>query len=95
MFTAHSLRSFKALSTQGIPSFSFTVDPVKSHGTGTPVSENHPKLRFIWFVSQDASISVKSIIRWVADTVGLVEKTLCELCVSSEAGGVGNFSLWN
>ncbi len=64
MFTAHSLRSFKAQSTQRTLSFSFTVERA--------VNENHPKLRFIWFVSQDAPISVKSIIRWIRDTVGLV-----------------------
>ncbi len=56
--------SFKAQSTQRIVSFSFTVERT--------VNENHPKLRFIWFVSQDASISVESIIRCVADTVRLL-----------------------
>jgi hypothetical protein len=71
MFTAHSLRSFKTLSAQRIFSSSFTVDPVKLHGTGTPVNEDHPKLRFTWFVSQDTTISIESMIRWVAKTVGL------------------------
>ena len=56
--------SFKAQSTQRTLSFSFTVERT--------VNENHPKLRFIWFVSQDAPISVKSIIGWIRDTVGLV-----------------------
>jgi len=60
--THPSLRdSFEAQSTQGIPRFSFTVE--------STVNENHSKLRFIWFVSQDTS---KSIIQWVPDTAGLV-----------------------
>jgi len=63
MFTAHSLRSFKTLSAQRILSFSFTVERT--------VNENHPKLRFIWFVSQNTTISIESMIRWVPETVGL------------------------
>ena len=55
MFTAHSLRSFKTQSTQRMVSFSFTVERT--------VNENHPKLRFIWFVSQNASLSIESMIR--------------------------------
>jgi hypothetical protein len=65
MFTAHSLRSFKAQSTQRTLSFSFIP---KAFG----INENHPKLRFIWFVSQDASISIESIIGWIPDTAGLL-----------------------
>ncbi len=64
IFTAHSLRSFKTRSAQRILSFSFTVERT--------VNENHPKLRFIWFVSQDTSPSIESMIRWVLDTVGLL-----------------------
>jgi len=56
--------SFKAQSTQRTLSFSFTVERT--------VNENHPKLRFIWFVSQDASISIESIIGWIPDTAGLL-----------------------
>ena len=63
--------SLKAQSTQRIVSFSFTVDRT--------VNENHPKLRFIWFVSQDASISIKPIIRWIRDTVGLVPEFCTEI----------------
>jgi len=57
--------SFKTQSTQGIASFSFIP---KAFG----INENHPKLHFIWFVSQDTSISLKSIIRWVPETVRLL-----------------------
>jgi hypothetical protein len=64
MFTAHSLRSFKTLSAQRIFSSSFTVERT--------VNEDHPKLRFTWFVSQNTTISIESMIRWVAKTVGLV-----------------------
>ena len=55
MFTAHSLRSLETLSAQRILSFSFTVERT--------VNENHPKLRFIWFVSQNTTISIESMIR--------------------------------
>jgi len=54
---------FETQSTQRMPNFSFTVERT--------VNENHPKLRFIWFVPQDASISTISVIRWVPDTVRL------------------------
>jgi hypothetical protein len=96
-FTTHSLRSFKTPSTQRILSLSFTVDPVKRHGTGTPVNENHPKLRFIWFVSQNASISIKSIIRWVPDTLGLVITLLGGLRFISFRPPLpcGMLALWN
>jgi len=63
MFTAHSLRSFKTLSAQRILGFSFTVERT--------VNENHPKLCFIWCVSQITTISTESMIRWVAETVAL------------------------
>ena len=63
MFTAHSLRSLETLSAQRILDFSFTVERT--------VNENHPKLRFIWFVSQNIFISIELMIRWVAQTVGL------------------------
>jgi len=55
MFTAHSLRSFETQSTQRMLSFSFTVERT--------VNENHPKLRFIWFISQNPSVSIQSMIR--------------------------------
>ena len=64
MFTAHSLRSFKTLSAQRNLSFSFTIERM--------VNENHPKLRFTWFLSQNTSISIESMILWVPDTLGLV-----------------------
>jgi len=32
------------------------------------INGNHPKLRFIWFVSHNAYISIKPMIRWVPDT---------------------------
>ena len=77
MFTAHSLRSLETLSAQRILSFSFTVDPrgivCAFHGAGRAVNENHPKLRFIWSVSQNTTISIESMIRWVPETVGLAE----------------------
>jgi len=79
MFTAHSLRLLETLSAQRILGFSFTVEtrpprlsPAERDdgGQGT-VNENHPKLRFIWFVSQNTTISIESMIRWVPETVGL------------------------
>ena len=42
-----------------------------STGGGRAVNENHPKLRFIWSVSQNTTISIESMIRWVPETVGL------------------------
>ena len=72
MFTAHSLSSLETLSDQRILSFSFTVEtrpprlsPAERDdgGQGT-VNENHPKLCFIWFVSQDTTTSIESMIRW-------------------------------
>ena len=65
------LNSFKTLSAQRISSSSFTVDPVKLHGTGTPVNKDHPKLRFTWFVSQDTTMSIESMIGWVAEMIAL------------------------
>ena len=70
------LNSFKTPSAQRILSFSFTVDPrgivcAFHGGGGRAVNENHPKLRFIWSVSQNTTISIESMIRWVPETVGL------------------------
>jgi hypothetical protein len=61
MFTAHSLRSFKTPSTQSTNNFSFTVERT--------VNENHPKLRFIWFIAQNDTILNESIIRWIPRSI--------------------------
>jgi hypothetical protein len=45
--------SFKAQSTQRTLSFSFTVERT--------VNENHPKLRFTWFVSQEKTLCVLGV----------------------------------
>ena len=42
--------------------FSFTP---KAFG----INENHPKLRFIWFIAPKDTILYESIIRWICDPV--------------------------
>ena len=47
-----------------IPYFSFTVERT--------VNENHPKLRFLWFIYQDTHTSMESVILWVSGMVRIL-----------------------